>query len=65
VSIVGFDDIPESAHSLPPLTTVHQDFDEVGRRAVARALAGVEGVAVPAGDAIAPVLIERRSTARR
>lgn len=39
ISVVGFDDIPESAHSLPPLTTVHQDFGAVGRRAVARALA--------------------------
>jgi len=46
VSVVGFDDIPESAHSLPPLTTVHQDFEEVGRRAVARLLAVLEGDAV-------------------
>jgi DNA-binding LacI/PurR family transcriptional regulator len=32
VSIVGFDNIPESAFLIPSLTTVHQDFDEVGRR---------------------------------
>jgi DNA-binding LacI/PurR family transcriptional regulator len=31
VSIVGFDDIPEAAFFAPPLTTVRQDFDEVGR----------------------------------
>ncbi|GAA2090187.1 LacI family DNA-binding transcriptional regulator [Pseudolysinimonas kribbensis] len=47
VSVVGFDDIPESAHSLPPLTTVHQDFVEVGRRAVARLLALLEGEVAP------------------
>lgn len=64
VSIVGFDDIPESAHSLPPLTTVHQDFEEVGRRAV-RALVGrLEGrdADVPA-VAVTPELVVRRSTA--
>ena len=32
VSIVGFDDIPEAQFFTPPLTTVHQDFNEVGRR---------------------------------
>ena len=34
LSVVGFDDVPEAAHLLPPLTTVHQDFPAVGRRAV-------------------------------
>jgi DNA-binding LacI/PurR family transcriptional regulator len=34
VSIVGFDDIPESAHFWPPLTTVRQDFGELGARCV-------------------------------
>src|SRR3546814_5251158 len=32
ISIVGFDDIPEAAHFSPPLTTVRQDFPELGRR---------------------------------
>ena len=32
VSIVGFDDIPEAAYFTPPLTTVRQDFNEMGRR---------------------------------
>ena len=34
ISIVGFDDIPEAAHFWPPLTTVRQDFAELGRRCV-------------------------------
>jgi DNA-binding LacI/PurR family transcriptional regulator len=34
VSVVGFDDIPESGFFLPPLTTVRQDFGELGRRAL-------------------------------
>jgi DNA-binding LacI/PurR family transcriptional regulator len=35
VSIVGFDDIPESAFFTPPLTTVRQDFLEMGERGFA------------------------------
>ena len=31
VSIVGFDDLPEAAYFTPPLTTVRQDFAELGR----------------------------------
>lgn len=34
VSVVGFDDIPEAEYFGPPLTTVRQDFDELGRRAL-------------------------------
>ncbi|MBO4204581.1 substrate-binding domain-containing protein [Micromonospora echinofusca] len=34
ISVVGFDDIPEAEYFSPPLTTVRQDFDEVGRRCV-------------------------------
>ena len=34
ISVVGFDDIPEAAHFWPPLTTVRQDFAELGRRCV-------------------------------
>ncbi len=34
ISVVGFDDIPEAAYYTPPLTTVRQDFDAVGRRSL-------------------------------
>jgi DNA-binding LacI/PurR family transcriptional regulator len=34
VSIVGFDDIDEAAYFDPPLTTVRQDFDILGRESV-------------------------------
>lgn len=34
VSVVGFDDVPESAFFFPPLTTIHQDFEEIGRQCV-------------------------------
>jgi len=64
VSIVGFDDIPESAHSLPPLTTVHQDFEEVGRRAVRDLVARLEGRDADGGSVpVTPELVVRASTA--
>ena len=50
VSVVGFDDIPEAAYMSPPLTTVRQDFDEVGRRCLA-ALLEMLGVGRAAADA--------------
>ncbi|HEY6760539.1 MAG TPA: LacI family DNA-binding transcriptional regulator [Baekduia sp.] len=34
VSVVGFDGVPEAAYFNPPLTTVRQDFDEIGRRSL-------------------------------
>ena len=34
VSIVGFDGVPETAKSDPPLTTIQQPIAEIGRRAV-------------------------------
>ncbi|MGW2052051.1 LacI family DNA-binding transcriptional regulator [Streptomyces sp. NPDC001858] len=30
VSVVGYDDIPEAAHFLPPLTTIRTDFTDIG-----------------------------------
>ncbi|PRY65955.1 LacI family transcriptional regulator [Glaciihabitans tibetensis] len=35
VSVLGFDDIPEAEHFTPPLTTVRQDFEELGRDVMA------------------------------
>jgi DNA-binding LacI/PurR family transcriptional regulator len=62
ISLVGFDDIPEAAHFAPPLTTVRQNFSEIGRRAVALLMAELRG-AVPDHDLVVPELIVRESTA--
>jgi len=64
ISVVGFDDIPEAAHFYPPLTTVRQDFAEVGRRAVAFLLAELDGSEHSTDAAIPPELVLRASTAR-
>lgn len=62
ISVVGFDDIPEAAHFAPPLTTVRQNFAEIGRRAVALLLGELKG-AQPEHELVVPELIVRQSTA--
>ena len=47
VSVVGFDDIPESSYFTPPLSTVRQDFSELGRRSLELLLGRLENPAAP------------------
>lgn len=42
VSVVGVDDQPESGYFTPPLTTVRQDFEELGRRCMDIMLSSIE-----------------------
>ncbi|WP_232668142.1 LacI family DNA-binding transcriptional regulator [Pseudonocardia sp. TRM90224] len=65
VSVVGFDDVPESAHYIPPLTTVRQDFEAVATGAVGVLLEQLEGSDRPADQVVTPTLVERSSVARR
>ncbi len=65
VSVVGFDDIPVAAHVWPPLTTVHQDFPELGRRAVGILLAEIRGEQTPKFGPAVPQLRLRSSSASR
>ncbi|MCU1552002.1 MAG: transcriptional regulator, LacI family [Glaciihabitans sp.] len=64
ISVVGFDDMPEAAHFLPPLTTIRQDFGEIGRRAVQQLLGELQGGQPIANEPIVPELVIRSSTAR-
>jgi DNA-binding LacI/PurR family transcriptional regulator len=64
VSIVGFDDIPEAAHFAPPLTTVRQNFAELGRRAIAILVGELSGDDDAGHEKIPPELVVRGSTAR-
>lgn len=64
LSVVGFDDSPESDSFWPPLTTVHQSFDEVGRRAVRTLLSQIDGGSPGAALDLVPVrLVVRASSA--
>lgn len=62
LSVVGFDDIPEAAYFTPPLTTVRQDFAELGRRCLHLLLARIEGEVTKARVVVAPELVVRQST---
>jgi DNA-binding LacI/PurR family transcriptional regulator len=62
ISVVGFDDIPDSAYYWPPLTTVRQDFAELARRAVAALIDEARDAASDLAP-VAPILVPRASVA--
>jgi DNA-binding LacI/PurR family transcriptional regulator len=63
VSVVGFDDIPEAEYLLPPLTTVRQDFAELGRRGVEVLARVISGDTLLDSAPMRPELVVRASTA--
>lgn len=63
VSVVGFDDMDEARAFWPPLTSVHQNFREVGRIAMERLLAQIADGTVPIETALIPTeLVVRESS---
>lgn len=65
MSLVGFDDVPEAAFLIPGLTTVSQDFEELGRQCIKLLVSLINHE--PQSEvqvAIKPELIVRGSTAR-
>lgn len=44
VCVVGYDDLPNSQYTIPPLTTVRQPIYEIGRHAAAVVIDQIEGV---------------------
>jgi len=62
VSVVGFDDVPEAAYFIPPLTTVRPDFEAVARAGLDLLLAQVSGGADGPGRVVLePALVIRDS----
>jgi len=63
VAVAGFDDVPEAAFFTPPLTTVRQDFLEVGRLSFHLLLEEIEsGTRSSSRVTVAPELVVRAST---
>ncbi|SMB78786.1 LacI family DNA-binding transcriptional regulator [Deinococcus hopiensis] len=63
VSLVGFDDLPGTAFTSPPLTTVQQPTYAIGQALAAHVLSRLEGVASPLPQFELRVIV-RDSTAR-
>jgi len=62
VSVTGFDDVMLAGYTTPPLTTVRQDHALMGRCAVARLRAMVEGTGDPLPQIVPTQLVVRQST---
>ncbi|HCH7934433.1 MULTISPECIES: ribose operon transcriptional repressor RbsR [Providencia] len=62
ISIIGYDDIDLSPYMIPPLTTIHQPKDKLGKQAVDQLIYRMDN---PEADAsvlvLTPELIERQS----
>ena len=63
ISVVGFDDVPEARFYLPALTTVRQDFEQIGRVAVESLIRQIEGAPAEHIYPLEARLIVRESTA--
>jgi DNA-binding LacI/PurR family transcriptional regulator len=64
LSVVGFDDIPEASYFTPPLTTVRQEFGELGRCGLRLLLSEIESGTRSSSRVVVPAeLIVRASTA--
>jgi signal transduction histidine kinase len=61
VGIAGFDDLPEGASVMPPLTSAQPPFFEMGKRAIETLAALVAGRSVPGREVMPVGLVTRRS----
>jgi DNA-binding LacI/PurR family transcriptional regulator len=62
VSVVGFDDVPEAAYFIPPLTTIRPDFDAVAAASLDLLIAQIQaGRRLGQRRILAPTLVKRES----
>jgi LacI family transcriptional regulator len=62
IAVVGFDDIPSSANSRPPLTTVRQPIQQTGSMAAEILVDMIENPTAPARHVVLPTNLVIRST---
>ena len=62
ISIIGFDNIPESGYLIPALTTVGQNFDAIGNNAIEKMLLQLREGSKKEAVMIKPALVLRSST---
>ncbi|TQS94261.1 LacI family DNA-binding transcriptional regulator [Arthrobacter sp. TS-15] len=63
ISVVGYDDQPEAEFFMPPLTTIKQDFEELGRRCMEAVLRQLDGDGGAGDQIVNPRLVIRATTA--
>jgi DNA-binding LacI/PurR family transcriptional regulator len=63
LSVIGFDDTPAAADAHPPLTTIHQDHEDKGRRACGQLLDRLGGAPASDSSLVAHRLVVRATAA--
>ncbi len=62
VAVVGFDDLPEAARPAYRLTTVRQQFEEIGRAAIGLLVRRIAAPEAPARTVLLPGQLQRRAS---
>jgi LacI family transcriptional regulator len=65
ISIVGFDDLPQAAHSFPGLTTIRQPLHDMGQVAARALISQIEGSPLPMKRMQLPTALIVRGTSAR
>lgn len=61
LSVIGFDNIPQSEYTKPPLTTAEQDFATIGKLAAEAVIAQIECKAYETDQVVPVKIINRKS----
>ena len=64
LSVVGFDNVPESALCEPPLTTVEQSIQQMGYEAVRMLIGLIDNPSSPPEQVVLPTRLVERSSCR-
>jgi len=62
LSVIGFDDIPESRTTTPPLSTVRQPIQQMGATAIELLIALLDGTPVDSTHVRLPTTLVRRAS---
>lgn len=65
LSIIGFDDLPETEFAWPPLSTMRQNFQAIGEGAVSLLLNKLNDERLKKSEPLTANLVERATTAKR
>jgi LacI family transcriptional regulator len=65
LSVVGFDNVPESALCEPPLTTIEQSIQKMGHEAVRMLIGMIEAPSIPPEQVVLPTRLVERGSCRR